>query len=274
MAKFLKGFELNTSVENILRDAESLLWIISPYIKLHHNYKDVLRKHINNDKLQIILVFGKNEGEMQKSLPKEEIDFFLQFPNIEIRYEKRLHAKFYANDNYSVITSMNLYGFSQDNNIEAGVLLDTPFLKSLTGLKTTDIEAMAYFEEVISNSELLFKKEPEYSEGVLGFGKKYQKSIVKENKIEELIRIKKEVKKQEKQTDGFCIKCGTKIPLKPTVPYCKTCYSDWKKINNKTHQERYCHICGDNSKTSLAFPACISCYRREKRNLEFANNKI
>jgi len=274
MARFLKGFELNTSVENILRDAKSILWIISPYIKLHHKYKDVLRGHINNDKLQMTLVFGKNDGDMKKSFPKEEIDFFLQFPNIEIRYEKRLHAKFYANDESSIITSMNLYDYSQDNNIEAGVLMDTPFLNMLTRTKTTDIDSMEYFDEVIANSELLFKKEPQYSEGLLGFGKKYQKSIVKENKIEELINLKREVLKLEKQNDGFCIKCGTKIPLKPTVPYCRTCYSDWKKVNNKTHQEKYCHICGVSTKSSLAIPACISCFRREKHNLEFPNKVV
>jgi hypothetical protein len=273
MAKFLKGFELNTSVENIFRNAESFLWIISPYIKLHHKYKDVLRMHINNDKLQIILLFGKNDGEIQKSLPREEIDFFLQFPNIEIRYERRLHAKFYANHESSIITSMNLYDYSQDNNIEVGVLMETPFLNMLTRTKTEDIDSMEYFDGIISNSELLFKKEPEYSTGVLGFGKKYEKSIVVENKIEELIKVKKEVKRQQKQITGYCIKCGTEIPLKPTVPYCKTCYSDWKKINNKTHQEKYCHICGENSKSSLLFPACITCYRREKRNLEFPVNK-
>jgi hypothetical protein len=273
MAKFLKGFEINTGVENLLREATSFLWIISPYIKLHHRYKDVLKNHIENDKLQIVLVFGKNEGEMQKSLPKEEIDFFVKFPNIEIRYEKRLHAKFYANDYSSIITSMNLYDFSQDNNIEAGILLETPFIKMLTGTKTLDIHAMEYFDEVITNSELLFKKEPEYSVGKLGFGKKYEKSVVTENKIETLIAIKKEIIKPLKVAKGICIRCGVEIALKPTVPYCKECYSVWKKSNDRNHQERYCHICGDSIKTSLNFPACISCYRKEKRNLEFPINK-
>jgi len=274
MAKFLKGFEINTGVENILREASSFLWIISPYIKLHHRYKDVLKNHLNNDTIQIVLVFGKNDGELHKSLPKEEIDFFLQFPNIEIRYEKRLHAKFYANDSSSILTSMNLYDFSQDNNIEAGILLETPFIKMLTGTKTLDIQAMEYFDEVIANSELLFKKQPEYITGKLGFGKKYEKSIIVENKIENIIKIKKEVITYKKFNNGYCIRCGKNdINLKPTVPYCKECYSDWKKTNDKNHPEKYCHICGDNNRTSLNYPACTNCYRRERRNLEFPVNK-
>jgi phosphatidylserine/phosphatidylglycerophosphate/cardiolipin synthase-like enzyme len=273
MAKFLKGFDVNTEVENIFRQANSFLWIISPYIKLHHRYKDVLKNHICNDKLQITLVFGKNDRDMQKSLSKEEVDFFLKFPNIEIRYEKRLHAKFYANDYSSIITSMNLYDFSQDNNIEAGVLLDTPLLNRLTRTYTVDQQAMDYFSDVIDNSELLFRKEPQYTSGTFGIGKKFDKSIVIENKIEDLIKLKKETRQNPSHTSGFCIKCHTEIPLKPTVPYCKNCYSDWKKINDKTHQEVFCHICGEKNKSSLAFPACRNCYRKEKQNLEFPLNR-
>jgi hypothetical protein len=273
MAKFLKGFELNTEVENLFRNAQDMLWIFSPYIKLHHRYKDVLKNKIENDKLEIILVFGKNEGDIQKSIPKEELDFFIQFPNIEIRYEKRLHAKFYANDDFSIITSMNLYDYSQDNNIEAGILMESSLIKALTGTKTLDLDAIDYFEEVKNNSELIFKKEPQYSVGTLGFGKKFEKSIVKENKIENIVKIKKEVIQQKVQNKGFCIKCGKDISLNPKVPYCGNCYNDYKKINVKTHQEKYCHVCGGNNKSSIAFPACITCFRKEKKNLEFPINK-
>lgn len=269
MAKFLKGFELNTQVESIIKDAESFIWIISPYIKLHHRYKDVFKTHINNDKVQIVLVFGKNDGERQKSLSNEEADFFKQFPNIEIRYEKRLHAKFYANDFHSIITSMNLYEFSQDNNIEAGVIMETPLLQAIARTKTTDAQAIEYFMNVIENSELLFRKEPQYLKGLLGIGKRYEKSIVTENKIEDIIKIRKEVIQKPNQMNGFCIKCGTEITLKPTVPYCNTCYADWKRINDKTHQEKYCHICGEPNRVSLQFPACKTCFYRERNHLKF-----
>lgn len=271
MAKFIKGFDLNNSIEKILRDANTQLWIISPYIKLHHRYKDCLKSHLTNDRLEIILVFGKNEGEMQKSLPKEEVDFFMNFPNIEIRYEKRLHAKFYANDSCSILTSMNLYDFSQDNNIEAGILMETslnPF-----GDGNLDSQSIDYFEEVIRNSELLLKKEPQYKSGMLGIGKKYEKSIITENKIENLVKVKKEVVSTAKIDKGVCIKCGIEIPLKPTVPYCKECYTGWRKHSDKNHQEKYCHVCGDGSRTSLNFPACNNCFRKYRRNLEFPMNR-
>jgi hypothetical protein len=272
MAKFIKGFDLNNCIENLLRDATTQLWIISPYIKLHHRYKDCLKSHFDKDRLEIILVFGKNEGEMQKSLPKEEIDFFMNFPNIEIRYEKRLHAKFYANDSCSILTSMNLYDYSQDNNIEAGILMESS-LNPFRSVGNLDSQSMEYFDEVIKNSELLLKKEPQYVSGRLGIGKKFEKSIITINKIDSLVRYKAEVIKPIKITKGICIRCGVDIPLKPTVPYCKECYNIWKKANDKNHQEKYCHICGDVTRTSLNFPACNNCYRKEKRNLEFPTNK-
>ena len=272
MAKFVKGFDLNNSIENILRDAKTQLWIISPYIKLHHRYKDCLKSHFENDRMELILVFGKNEGEIQKSLSKEEVDFFMNFPNIEIRYEKHLHAKFYANDSCSILTSMNLYDFSQDNNIEAGILMESS-LNPFGNSGELDSQSMEYFEEVIKNSVLLLKKEPQYKSGLLGIGKKYEKSIITENKIENLVRVKKEVITSAKIAKGVCIRCGIDIPLKPTVPYCKECYNLWKKTNDRNYHEKYCHICGDNTRTSLNFPACINCYRKERRNLEFPMNK-
>lgn len=76
----------------------------------------------DNPELEIIVVFGKNEDDISKSMSQEDFNFFKEFPNIEIRYEKRLHAKYFANEENAILTSMNLYGYSQDNNIEFGIL--------------------------------------------------------------------------------------------------------------------------------------------------------
>lgn len=35
---------------------------------------------------------------MSKSMKQEDFDFFKQFPNIEVLYEKMLQAKYYANE--------------------------------------------------------------------------------------------------------------------------------------------------------------------------------
>src|SRR5690242_8544337 len=122
MAHFLKGNELNAKLEDLFESANQYLILISPYIKLHNRYASVLQAKIDNPYLEIKIVFGKNENDFSKSMKQGDFKFFKGFPNIEIRYEKQLHAKYYANEDYAILTSMNLYNYSQDNNIEAGVI--------------------------------------------------------------------------------------------------------------------------------------------------------
>ena len=122
MAKFVKGNGLNAEIESIFDDAEVQLTIISPFIKLHKRFKDSLKSKINNPKLEVQLVFGKNESNKSKSLSSEDFEFFKQFANVRIYYEPRLHAKYYANQTAAVLSSMNLYEYSQNNNIEFGIV--------------------------------------------------------------------------------------------------------------------------------------------------------
>ena len=72
MAKFVKGNGLNAEIESIFDDAEVQLTIISPFIKLHKRFKDSLKSKINNPKLEVQLVFGKNESNKSKSLSSED----------------------------------------------------------------------------------------------------------------------------------------------------------------------------------------------------------
>ena len=270
MAKFLKSNELNTGVERIIESAQEVLFLISPYIKLHHRYKDVLKSKITHHKLKIVLVFGKNEGDYYKSMPKEEFEFFAQFPNIEIRYEERLHAKYYANEFSSLLTSMNLYDYSQDNNIEAGIFLEASLIDNFSINKSLDEQAFEYFQKVVDNSKLLFSRIPLYKKGKMGLTKSYNGSIISENLIVNI--IKEKVQKPEVPiilTEGFCIRCGKQIELKPTSPYCIDCYEVWAKFRNENFQEKICHICGQDTKTSLIKPCCYSCYSANKNKLEF-----
>jgi hypothetical protein len=59
--------------------------------------------------LELKVLFGKNDGDITKSINPEDLKFFTTFPNVEILYQPRLHAKYYANEFASIITSMNLY---------------------------------------------------------------------------------------------------------------------------------------------------------------------
>jgi hypothetical protein len=125
-------------------------------------------------------------------MKQEDFNFFKEFPNIEIRYERRLHVKYYANENSAILTSMNLYNFSQDNNIEAGVLTNRKgilgsftnnLVSNVTGLETLENQTAFYFDRVIQQADLLFLKIPNFESAMLGFSKRYTESVVKTDKL-------------------------------------------------------------------------------------------
>jgi hypothetical protein len=285
MAKFLTGNELNLEIEKIFEEATVQINLISPYIKLHDRYISVLKTKLTYDWLKITIVFGKNEEDLTRSMKLEDFNFFKEFPNIEIRHEKRLHAKYYSNEVKAVLTSMNLYSYSQDNNIEAGVLTKSSVFgvsdiasKLVIGEETVDTQAWNYFHRVIEQAEVLFLKVPSYNKGILGSGvaKKYIGSEVEIDKLSSFFSSKN--KEENKRQDGaflsskseaeilnavksngklgFCIRTGVEIPFSLERPFSESAYQNWLKYKNMDYQEKYCHFSGEpsNGETSHRRP--------------------
>src|SRR5688572_30399074 len=250
MAKFLTGNELNSELENIFETADEVLILISPYIKLHNRYASALRTKLDDDKFQIIIVFGKNEHDISKSLKQEDFLFFKQFPNIQICYEKRLHAKYYANERAAILTSMNLYSYSQDNNIEAGVMTKV----KMFGPDTLDDHAYKYFNRVIEQSELLFHKIPQYDSAMMGLTKKYKGSKVEVDKLSDFFANKSKYESVIRSNPiqvssmGYCIRTSKQIPFNPKRPLSDESYRSWSQFSNEEFPEKYCHFSGEPSK--------------------------
>jgi RNA polymerase-binding transcription factor DksA len=274
MAKFLTGNELNSELEKLFEKAEEHLILISPFIKLHDRYKSSLLTKKNHPQIAIVIVFGKNEDDMSKSMKQEDFNFFKEFPNLEIRYEKRLHAKYYANENFAIITSMNLYSFSQDNNIESGVKTKASIAGSLLSENNLDNDAWNYFERVIEQSELLFKRTPKYESAMLGLTKKYTESTIEIDVLSDFFsdRAKYDSKPHNKanltdrkldstssaklSTSGYCIRTGKEIPFNTKQPMTDEAYKNWSKFGNKDYPEKFCHFSGEasNGETSFSKP--------------------
>lgn len=257
MAKFITGNKLNSELEEIFEKAERDLILISPYIKLHERYISSLKSKMDKNNLKIILVFGKNEEDMSKSMKQADFDFFKEFPNIEIRYEKRLHAKYFANEENAILTSMNLYSYSQDNNIEFGVLTEGP-------RETLDKEAEEYFKRVIDQSELLYSRVPQYEPTMLGLLEKYKESIIETDKLSDFFANRSKYDSQNSKGTktannpalGYCIRTGVRIPFNPKKPMSDKAYESWLKFKNEGYQEKYCHFSGEesNGETTFAKP--------------------
>jgi len=271
MAKFLKGNELNAELERVFEDAKSQIILVSPYIKLHDRYKSALLTKIDNPYIEIIILFGKNEDDLSKSMKQDDFDFFKQFPNIEIRYEKRLHAKYYANEIKAILTSMNLYSFSQNNNIEAGVLMESSLKGSFTGENELENNSWEYFKTVLEQSELLFEQKPVFEKKNLLSSRKYVKAEIVVDKLSDFFKnvtYKKVYKKREKKTVkiesnsktesnfGFCIRTGKEIPFNVEKPMEYGAFKMWNKYKDADYAEKYCHFSGELSdgKTSVNKP--------------------
>jgi len=134
MAELLNRFQIQKKIVEMIKTADKQLILISPYIKLHHDYKEALLERVEDYDLEITIVFGKNTEDKTKSMGIADMKFFKQFPNITIKHCDKLHAKLYANDDFTLLASMNLHSFSAENNIEAGVLCKASLINDVVGL--------------------------------------------------------------------------------------------------------------------------------------------
>lgn len=282
--RFISDDEINLELQYLIRDADDYLLLISPYIKLHDKLKRELQTKLNYHQLNICIVFGKNEGGFQKSLSKDDFEFLQQFPNIQIRYAPKLHAKYYASEDRAIFTSMNLHEYSQNNNIEVGIMIDVKkglaaFGDSILNNYDPEVQANDYFNQVIEQAELKYSKEAEFKKGLLGLSKEYitSKEIINEmssyyndlnNKQSEYSLNKT---KENNQTKGYCIRTGNPIPFNIKKPYSDAAYKSWQRFANEDYKEKFCHFSGEpcDGETSFKTPILKKHWRTAKATFKF-----
>lgn len=285
MSKFLTGAGLGEAIDDIIWKAEKILLIVSPFIKLDDHFKKLFDRHKSKPQLHLILVFGKNEKSVQKSLNKGDFDYFKEFPNISIVYVPNLHAKYYGNESKGIITSINLYDYSFINNIEFGVLSEQSLLKSISKSSSSDDEAWEKCMEVADTNEVVFINRPvfENKKGLLSRTKNYMGSKLLFDSTEKFYGIlKKNIPSPQKLFDypeeldsnesyeerptrqvqviesihGFCIRTGVQIKFNPKQPMSREAWKSWNEFGNENYPEKYCHRTGKPSegKTSMKNP--------------------
>ena len=116
MARFLTTTGTNYHLEELIKGASDRLILISPFLKLNDRMKELLADK-NRLKIDVRIVYGKSE------LQPQEIEWLRGLTYIRTSFCKNLHAKCYMNEELCIITSLNLYEFSQVNNNEMGILI-------------------------------------------------------------------------------------------------------------------------------------------------------
>ena len=116
MAKFLNTSATNYFLEELIKSAKDRLVLISPFLKLNDRIRELLEDK-NRLKIDVRIVYGKSE------LQPQEIEWIKAQSYIRTSFCKNLHAKCYLNEENAIVTSLNLYEFSQINNNEMGILI-------------------------------------------------------------------------------------------------------------------------------------------------------
>jgi hypothetical protein len=225
--KFLFDNQLIAEVERLIKEAKRRLLLVSPFIDLDARIQDALSEKIGLHDFELKVLFGKNEDNCFKSIKKNSLEFLKRFPNVEIRYNERLHAKFYQNDYDYIMTSLNLYDYSLANNIEVGIIgnyaykgllgkvINSPDALIADGVEKVrqdvfgldkEVDPLEKFSSIYNSSELKYKTSPVLEDhgGIKGvFGAKKLKEI----KVE---------------TDHLIQKSETKVALANTENSAKT----------------------------------------------------
>lgn len=116
MATFMNTTAINYHLEELIKRASERLILISPYLRISERLR-ILLEDKNRLKIDVRLIYGKNE------LQPDEINWIKSLEFLRLSYCKNLHAKCYLSESTAMVTSMNLYEFSQINNDEMGILI-------------------------------------------------------------------------------------------------------------------------------------------------------
>jgi hypothetical protein len=114
--QFLTTKGVNYLLDTMFKNAAEYITIISPFIKIHPGLIEILEER-HNSGIIITIICRESQGD---------------FPFAsKVYHRKNLHAKCYLTENSALISSMNLYDFSQIHNDEMGIHIQRDTAQSL-----------------------------------------------------------------------------------------------------------------------------------------------
>ena len=241
MAEFLTTRGISYELEKIIKNAEERLYLISPFLRISKDLKELLET--KRPSVDIRIIYGKSE------LRPDESEWLQGLDAVKTSYRKDLHAKCYLNEDTALLTSMNLYEFSERNNDEMGVSV------------SREGDPELYDAIFKASKELLDKSE------------QVRVTVARVEPVED---NSKQPRRSRDRTPartpkkGFCIRCGDSISADAEHPYCDRHYRSWNRYKNPEYEEKYCHICGEEHKATMKKPVCLTCYKKHKKWVDSA----
>ena len=237
MAEFLTTSGISYQIDRIIRESRKNLVLVSPYLQLSKTFFERI-KDASEKQVRVVIVYGKDE------LKHEERNLLASLKGIELYYFQNLHAKCYFNETSMVITSMNMYEFSLQNNREMGIFLQKE-------------EDSVMFKQAVEETSSIIKsaEKKEFKKS------KPEKLALRQNNRDTTSQSgNKSGGKKKSYNSGYCIRCMESIPFNPERPYCWECFSIWSAYENYDYEENVCHKCGVTEETSMNKPECYDCF--------------
>jgi phosphatidylserine/phosphatidylglycerophosphate/cardiolipin synthase-like enzyme len=233
MAEFLTTNGTSYHIEKIITGASKKLVLVSPYLQISKTFYQRL-SDASKRNVSIKIIYGKDE------LKPNEKNSLAELKNLELLYFENLHAKCYFNEQEMVITSMNMYEFSEKNNREMGVFVTRINDKGLFDNAVNETLSIIQSSEIIQLSKTKRKL--------------FQPNNKNSNGTDKKIKPKR----------GYCIRCEERITYNVEKPYCRECFATWSQFENSEYEENVCHSCGEFESTSMYKPECYECYKENK----------
>jgi phosphatidylserine/phosphatidylglycerophosphate/cardiolipin synthase-like enzyme len=225
MAKFLNTTGISYHLEQLIGNTKDRLILVSPYLQLNERIKELI-KNLTALKKDIRIIYRENK------LAPDEVNWLDQQVGVRTSYCNNLHAKCYINDQEAIITSMNLYNFSQQNNNEIGVYIT----------KAGD--------EELFNDTL----------------REIQRLLTISTEIRVSVQKVAPTNHATKTSGGYCIRTGVPIPFNIEKPMSLDAYRKWEEYSNEDYPEKYCHFSGEQSNggTSMKQPVLSKNWKKAK----------
>ncbi len=243
MAKFLNTKKSVSEIEDLIKDAGQTLILISPYLKLSKDFKELLSYRNSKDKITTV-IFGKVE------LNPDEMKFLESLQFVILKYKDDLHAKCYMNDEKMIITSLNLYDFSMNNNKEMGVLIE----KSHPNDHDLFEEAFKEVDYINTTSQRFAYKTQSTPQ------------IPTSDVVSKENGKSKSTAKKSENGKGFCIRTKAEIPFNIEKPLSAEAFKSWSKYSDPEYSEKFCHFSGEasNGETFVSRPILKKNWKKAK----------
>lgn len=252
MAKPIGTRDSAIGLSEIIDSAKSTIVLVTPYVQLSYSHKRKLSEASEKGK-QILLVCRKNE------LYPNQLGELERIPNLKLLDHANVHAKCYFNESKLLITSLNFYDHSIQNNVELGTWFDNTESQDKFSRALADaISALNIPELNLELAKVFGKNEVKKKFDRKAFEKTYQLFAFQPLPGEK----------------GFCIRCASQLHyMNGNYPLCSDCFVEWSHEYDFQAAEKCCHWCGTAKAVTKAKPLCYSCFTKYREVVKKSRNQ-